>query len=471
MKKTTKKTLKGFVVGVIITTMFISTPVGAQVKNAIGVMFNIDVMFNAVNIKTNGEAQDIDNFLYEGTTYVPLRVISKIFDKEVTWDGPNKTVNIYNKEVSQGKVYDRISEYMKAESIATYSPYYELLDFQISNYKEMEVDGNVEATFFYKIIKKNFDKDPDTIGYIKELKESENKHYQQMYDEYLEPQVSNFDLKVIIDKNDKITLYSNMYDAGLGWVEIKMTDCITEGETTDTWGIKLSAKYITSTGMTLECNQLDGEPTGDLQTGSYYIIETYNGSGWLPVDYKDNEMEVAWTDEAWIIPMNDTVEWKVDWEWLYGNLPNGKYRIGKEIMDFRDTGDYDEKTYYANFKINGSIEILDNQAPDIIEVSFTNLSGEDLLKDGWFTVGEDNKLKINIKVKGNCTSVDMFIKPTGTDTYTSQKMVDSLVGGPGENQFEYIWDVPEGTMSHFWIIAYNGDIGQRSKPFNIYNDY
>lgn len=237
------------------------------------------------------------------------------------------------------------------------------------------------------------------------------------------------------------------------------------------WGLELTATNVSPTGLTLLFNQSGGNPSGDLQTGSYYIIETYNGSGWLPVDYKDNEIEVAWTDEAWIIPMNDTVEWKVDWEWLYGNLPNGKYRIGKEIMDFRDTGDYDEKTYYANFKINGSIEILDNQAPDIIEVSFTNLSGEDLLKDGWFTVGEDNKLKINIKVKGNCTSVDMFIKPTGTDAYTSQKMVDSLVGGPGENQFEYIWDVPEGTMSHFWIIAYNGDIGQRSKPFNIYNDY
>ena len=67
MKKTTKKTLKSFVVGVIITTMFMSTAVGAQIKNT------IDVMFNTINIKINGEDQDIDNFLYEGTTYVPIR--------------------------------------------------------------------------------------------------------------------------------------------------------------------------------------------------------------------------------------------------------------------------------------------------------------------------------------------------------------------------------------------------------------
>lgn len=120
---------------------------------------------------------------------------------------------------------------------------------------------------------------------------------------------------------------------------------------------------------------------------------------------------------------------------------------------------------------NESIETSDNQPPEIIEVSFTNILDEDLLKDGWFTVGEDNKAKINIKVKGNCTSVDMFITPTGTETYVLQKMVDSLIGGPGENQFEYIWNVPEGTIGHFWIIAYNGDIGRKSKSFNIYNDY
>lgn len=33
------------------------------------------------------------------------------------------------------------------------------------------------------------------------------------------------------------------------------------------------------------------------------------------------------------------------------NTPAGKYRIGKEIMDFRSTGDYDTNTYYANFEV------------------------------------------------------------------------------------------------------------------------
>ena len=115
---------------------------------------------------------------------------------------------------------------MKERSIATFSPYYELLDFQISNYNELEVDGNVEATFFYKIIEKNYDRDPDTVQYIKEAKESGNENYQQMYDEYLAPREMNFDFKVVIHKDNSITLYSNVDPKGIQWEETEMSDFI-----------------------------------------------------------------------------------------------------------------------------------------------------------------------------------------------------------------------------------------------------
>ena len=64
-----------------------------------------------------------------------------------------------------------------------------------------------------------------------------------------------------------------------------------------------------------------------------------------------NEKEVAWTSEAWLIPMNDEVEKEVNWEWLYGKLPSGNYRIGKGVMDFRGPSDYDSAMYYAEFEI------------------------------------------------------------------------------------------------------------------------
>lgn len=119
----------------------------------------------------------------------------------------------------------------------------------------------------------------------------------------------------------------------------------------DTLGIKLTTTKITPTGLTLVFNQLGGNPTGDLQTGSMYWLEVQIDNQWISVETLPSEYDVAWTAEAYIIRMNDITEWEVNWEWLYGELPYGNYRIGKEIMDFRGGGDYDIFTYYAYFEI------------------------------------------------------------------------------------------------------------------------
>lgn len=122
--------------------------------------------------------------------------------------------------------YDKISAYMEEECKNVFSPYYELLSFEILDYHEEIVNGNIEATFFYKVTHKNYDKDPDTVGYIKEAKERGDSNYQQLYDEYLQPQEMNFELKAIINDDDLITLYSNISPKGTEWKEVKMSDFI-----------------------------------------------------------------------------------------------------------------------------------------------------------------------------------------------------------------------------------------------------
>ena len=47
-----------------------------------------------------------------------------------------------------------------------------------------------------------------------------------MYDEYLEQKEMNFDLKVVIDKDGKTTLYSNVSPKGIKCDETKMSDFI-----------------------------------------------------------------------------------------------------------------------------------------------------------------------------------------------------------------------------------------------------
>lgn len=122
--------------------------------------------------------------------------------------------------------YFKISSYLQEESVKVFSPYYELLNFKISDYKEEIINGNIESIFYYTMIHKNYDKDPDTVEYIKEAKEKGDSNYQQLYDEYLQPKEMNFQLKAIINKEGLITLYSNFSPKGTEWKEVKMSDFI-----------------------------------------------------------------------------------------------------------------------------------------------------------------------------------------------------------------------------------------------------
>ena len=117
------------------------------------------------------------------------------------------------------------------------------------------------------------------------------------------------------------------------------------------WGITLETEQVTSHGLTLVCHQSGGEAVADLMTGAYYTIQRLEGSGYTAVDFLSQEHEIAWTTEAWGIQKGNTTKWNVNWAWLYGELPAGEYRIGKRIMNFRGTGDYDEEMVYAGFVI------------------------------------------------------------------------------------------------------------------------
>ena len=118
------------------------------------------------------------------------------------------------------------------------------------------------------------------------------------------------------------------------------------------WGVTLSVENVTPTSLMIVCNQSGGEAVADLDTGSWYILEQWTQKdGWKEVQWKPQEYDVGWTSEAWIIPKNDSVKWNVEWEWLYGELTSGKYRIGKEITNFKGTGDYEKAVYYAEFEI------------------------------------------------------------------------------------------------------------------------
>jgi len=118
----------------------------------------------------------------------------------------------------------------------------------------------------------------------------------------------------------------------------------------DEWGLTLELRFEDE-GETLVFTRTDALD-GELQTGSSYVIETKKGDTWEAVPYRaelDGE-NIVWTAEAYLIPVGES-EFDIDWSFLYGELPAGEYRVGKEVMLFRAPGDYDEKMYYAHFAV------------------------------------------------------------------------------------------------------------------------
>ena len=115
------------------------------------------------------------------------------------------------------------------------------------------------------------------------------------------------------------------------------------------WGITLSVRDVTSTGLTLICSQNGGIAEGNLETGSEYRIEKNENGIWQEVKPQG---EAVWNMMAYLIPSNTDTEWTIDWSWLYGELSAGTYRISKTIIDFKESGGSRSQLYFAEFEIN-----------------------------------------------------------------------------------------------------------------------
>ncbi len=117
-------------------------------------------------------------------------------------------------------------------------------------------------------------------------------------------------------------------------------------------GLHLSLEGISSTGATLCYNQYDkNAPTGQLQDGDDFAIQVKKDGKWQEVPIVV-EGDYGFNAIAYTIPAGDTTRRELSWEWLYGELAPGEYRIRKSVMDFRGTGGYDTYELYAQFILN-----------------------------------------------------------------------------------------------------------------------
>lgn len=159
-----------------------------------------------------------------------------------------------------------------------------------------------------------------------------------------------------------------------------------------TWNLEMAVSDVTPSGLTVEFIQhgpFVGYDRAELHFGSEYSLEKWTGTNWEPVEMLPQEHEVAWTTEAYLINRNATTIQRIDWEWLYGELPPGRYMLGKSVDLFRGTGDSEINMFWAEFTIgdsdldqcrNALAAIQSRNAVHILEQY--RFSGEELPENG-----------------------------------------------------------------------------------------
>lgn len=264
-------------------------------------------------------AQAVKLIRVDGELYYDSTKVSSLVPRCGTLDGRLvKSVDEFEVPQKDGESNFETSGYQSATGIT----------------KEVPLDGN------WRIFKKFTETNRDLSRYKYVLKVRGWHPNAERASEYI---VLTNDLTVDFDRVSKAMFSSQSSD----FLDCYILPILPE----DKWGVRLWAEDVTNTGLTIVCEQFCGSATGSLQTGEWYVIETMDENGnWKALD-TNPLIDYAWNSIAYQIKNNDITELVVDWEWLYGELPEGHYRIGKEIMDFRQASDFNKDVYYAEFHI------------------------------------------------------------------------------------------------------------------------
>ncbi len=98
-----------------------------------------------------------------------------------------------------------------------------------------------------------------------------------------------------------------------------------------TIAVMMSVSHVTPTGLTVHFTQYDKRDCGELIYGEGYHLEVLNGDTWedVPTIIED----WGFNDIGYTIPAEGEAEMEINWEWLYGKLSPGTYRITKILTD------------------------------------------------------------------------------------------------------------------------------------------
>ena len=115
------------------------------------------------------------------------------------------------------------------------------------------------------------------------------------------------------------------------------------------WGLTLTVTQAGPTGAAYVWEQ-DGTPLDRSPfTNEQYELERLEDGEWVPLPYQTDR--IVWGAAANFLPLNGSSTREVDWEWLYGSLGPGEYRLVTGVILPRGEGEAEGAWIGARFAI------------------------------------------------------------------------------------------------------------------------
>lgn len=144
-----KKNFRYLMLGIIIGALAVSVTAFADV-----IWDKIDVVRNEMNVYVNNEKLEADNFLYNNTTYVPIRAVAEALGKNVGFENGNAYIEEKYEVVFGGKELTFNDKYVVTEEeYNDYIKFYKAEDEGKTLTQEEIQNKAVKAIIEYNVIK------------------------------------------------------------------------------------------------------------------------------------------------------------------------------------------------------------------------------------------------------------------------------------------------------------------------------
>ena len=142
---------------------------------------------------------------------------------------------------------------------------------------------------------------------------------------------------ISVMSNDTIIYNDYFWTAINGSIDMEVINAVLSADTSLLDGVTMEVTECSDTSVTV---RIVNNTNKDIQCGEDFCLEMQDEETgeWRGADTVIDD--AAFDAIAYMIQKDSPYEAVIDFEWLYGKLEPGRYRIVKTITDFRETGDY-----------------------------------------------------------------------------------------------------------------------------------